>query len=472
MSEQGLAHILALLGEAGKLRADNALYMHCRQLVLSTPKELFAEVPFALALLLRGLRSAGVADEEVHRHLAGAVEPMNTRHVNDKMLLDLLEGFEALDALHKQSRILSKAASNARPLDQVYRRDMSNDRSEWLRRVTRDLKLKAAYMPLNKWTPNMLAKFAWCARRSTGEDPGVVLPGEDFVLQTERDADAEFEAYVSRALINTDPEALDGKSAAALLAYHARTDHAVGELQQRQDRLVLAYVADALAKYVDASLIAISDWVTILQAATQLRRPMLEVGADEAEDAAQAQEAAEEEAALKELFEKAGTHLLKERLVLRQGQAAAAGARRDDGAAAGAGAEVSMAESLSLLTSFARHPATAPPGDCTGFSMYTFPKSVATRATPDGEDADVSFVFLLWIFFCGHQVLESLAALVATSPSASLAAAPGLLARLSSLLPALWSAKRGSAADKLLQIFAEALAKVAYATYLYIYIYI
>jgi hypothetical protein len=67
----------------------------------------------------------------------------------------------------------------------------------------------------------------------------------------------------------------------------------------------------------------------------------------------------------------------------------------------------------------------------------------------------------LWHFcFCGHQVLESLAALVAASPSASLAAAPGLLARLSSLLSALYSAQRGSAADKLLQLFAEALAKV------------
>ena len=58
-----------------------------------------------------------------------------------------------------------------------------------------------------------------------------MLPGEDPVWADEGDADHEFEAYVSRALINTDPETLDATSAAALLAYHARPDHAQGPIQ-------------------------------------------------------------------------------------------------------------------------------------------------------------------------------------------------------------------------------------------------
>ena len=482
LQAQGLAHILSLLGESGKLRADRALYMHCRALILDTPKELFAEVPFALALLLRGLVGAGAADEEVHRHLAGTVEPMNTRHVNDKMLLDLLEGFEALDALHEQNRILNNAATNARPLDQVYRRNLIADKSDWLRRVTGGLKLKAAHMPLNKWTPQMLAKFAWCARRSTGDDPGVVLPGEDpQMLQDEHDADHEFEAYVSRAVINTDPEALDGASAAALLAYHARTDHVVGPAQQRQDRLVLTYVADAVTKHIDASRISLSDWVTILQAATQLRRPPRDAGAAaEQADAAQAPEAEEEEAALGRLFDKAGTRLLDARLVLAQ--KASAGAYGDGGAAAGAGTEVSLAESVSLLTSFARHPAAAPPGtsharflthtriaythcphQCSPFLTHSYcpmceSVSVSVSLCVWGGGADGSVLSLSLAL--AHAVVNSLSELLAAAPSATFAAAPPLLARLSSLLPALYSAHSGPAVDSLLKVFAAALAQV------------
>ena len=45
---------------------------------------------------------------------------MGSRNVNDKILLDMLEGFEALDALHAENRALMAAASTtARPLDQV-----------------------------------------------------------------------------------------------------------------------------------------------------------------------------------------------------------------------------------------------------------------------------------------------------------------------------------------------------------------
>jgi hypothetical protein len=110
---------------------------------------------------------------------------------------------------------------------QLYRTTSTDTlmRSDWLRRATASLKLVAAGLPLNKWTPNTLAKFAWCARRSTGEDPGVILQGEQSREEEEvDDADNEFENYLSRALINTDPETLDGPTASALLAYHARTD--------------------------------------------------------------------------------------------------------------------------------------------------------------------------------------------------------------------------------------------------------
>jgi len=108
--------------------------------------------------------------------------------------------------------------------------------------------------------------------------------------------------------------------------------------------------------------------------------------------------------------------LLDARLVLAQ--KASAGAYGDGGAAAGAGTEVSLAESVSLLTSFARHPAAAPP------------------------------------------VVNSLSELLAAAPSATFAAAPPLLARLSSLLPALYSAHSGPAVDSLLKVFAAALAQM------------
>ena len=32
--------------------------------------------------------------QELHRYLVSAVEPMSTKFVNDKILLDLLQGFE------------------------------------------------------------------------------------------------------------------------------------------------------------------------------------------------------------------------------------------------------------------------------------------------------------------------------------------------------------------------------------------
>jgi len=67
LQAQGLAHLIALLGQAGKLRRDKALYSACREMLLSTPVAMFAEVPFALSLTVDGLRQAGVADEELHR---------------------------------------------------------------------------------------------------------------------------------------------------------------------------------------------------------------------------------------------------------------------------------------------------------------------------------------------------------------------------------------------------------------------
>ena len=57
-------------------------------------------------------------------------------------------------------------------------------------------------------------------------------------------------------------------------------------------------------------------------------------------------------------------------------------------------------------------------------------------------------------------VVASLSELVAAAPSATFAAATPLLARLSSLLPALHSAHDGPAVDSLLQLIAAALAQV------------
>jgi hypothetical protein len=71
----------------------------CRELILATDPLLFSEVPYALGLLLDGLRHAGVADEEVLRHLAAAADSLSPRLVTDEIILGLLEAFEALDNL-------------------------------------------------------------------------------------------------------------------------------------------------------------------------------------------------------------------------------------------------------------------------------------------------------------------------------------------------------------------------------------
>jgi len=207
-------------------------------------------------------------------------------------------------------------------INQVYRQASGDAKADWLRRVTGNLKLVAAGLPLNKWTPATLARFAWCARRSTAEDQGVLLPGEEPLYSEEGDADHEFEAYVSRAVINMEPEALDGASAAALLAYHARGDRVRSPAQGRQDALVLEFIADALATSSDPSDISVHDWVTILDSVTKMRlRPSAHAdagqGSDGSGDGAAGGEAAGaevggvagEQGALDRLFQVAGKHL-------------------------------------------------------------------------------------------------------------------------------------------------------------------
>ena len=407
LQAQGLAHLVNLLGISGKLRQDKALYTYVRGLVLGTPGTLFGEVPFALSLTINGVRESGVIDEDVHRHLATAVDEMSERFVNDKILLELLQGLEALDATHSERRLLMATASRtARPLDKVYRNhDVVGGKSEWLRRATAKLKLVAASLALNKWTPSTLAQFAWCARRSTAEDTGLsVLPGEEPRADDASSADHEFEAYVSRALINTDPDTLDGKTAAALLAYHVRDDHVIGETQARQDALVLAYIAEAISQGIDGDLVSVHDWVTILQAVTQLRSKH---GAAGGETEA-AVDAREKDSALDMVFAKAARRLRTVGLVL--GSAAADGAM---------GGEISLSESVTLLHAFAHH---------------------------SGADADV---------------LAVLTALVTGEPAAQLATAPRLLGRLSSSLVALHSRHSPPpAAAALLEHVTETLAHV------------
>ena len=120
LQPQGLAHLVHFLGKSGMLRQDKEVYAHMRALVLGMPSALFSEVPFALSLLIDGLQHSGAPDEELHRHLAFAADGMSTRFITDKILLDLLEGFEALDAMHAENRVIMAAASAAaRPLDKV-----------------------------------------------------------------------------------------------------------------------------------------------------------------------------------------------------------------------------------------------------------------------------------------------------------------------------------------------------------------
>ena len=142
----------------------------------------------------------------------------------------------------------------------MYRQSAGDAKADWLRRATANLKLISSGLPLNKWSPGTLARFfvfkegrltmpagwvdglyctgkstsdvggcyveepcyteknpsltypstlgrfAWCARRSTSEDKGILLPGEEPSFEEENDADHEFEAYVSRAMINMEPE--------------------------------------------------------------------------------------------------------------------------------------------------------------------------------------------------------------------------------------------------------------------------
>ena len=85
---------------------------------------------------------------------------------------------------------------------------------------------------------------------------------------------------------------LDGPTAAALLAYHVRDDHVIGETQARQDALVLAYIAEAISQGIDGDLVSVHDWVTILQAVTQLRSKYGAAGGEtEAADDARAKDA-------------------------------------------------------------------------------------------------------------------------------------------------------------------------------------